>query len=199
MMDAQTLVARMMAPLARRLRLMVGRGVVTSIADGGKVQTAQVKLLDGEVRDGVEILQQYGMTSIPPGQREGLYFAVGGDRDHGVMICVADRKFRLREIAPGEAALYDDLGQRVHLTREGIVIDGAGLPVKIFNTPLVTIDAPLVSMTGDLAVAGNIVAQGDISDHGTRSMAGMRGTYNDHTHHENGVGGNTSKPSQAMS
>lgn len=38
------------------------------------------------------------------------------------MICVADRQFRLKNIAPGEVALYDDLDQKVHLTREGIIV-----------------------------------------------------------------------------
>lgn len=195
-MDVQTLIARMMAPMARRVRLMVARAVVTSIADVGKIQAAQVKLLDGEVRDGIEILHQYGVTSIPPGKPEGLYFSVGGDRDHGVLICVADRQFRLKNIAPGEAALYDDLGQKVHLTRDGIVIDGAGLPVTIQNTPEIHMDTPQVSMTGNLAVSGSIVAQGDIADHGNKTMAGMRATYNGHTHNETNSVTNT--PNQGM-
>ena len=99
---------RLLAPLSRRLRLMIARAVVTAIEDSGRIQAAQVKLLDGEVRDGVEILHQYGFTSFPPGKREGLYFSVGGDRDHGVMICVADREFRRKGLAPGETAIYTD-------------------------------------------------------------------------------------------
>ena len=185
-MDVQTLVARMMAPVARRVRLMVARAVVTSIADAGKIQSAQVKLLDGEVRDGIEILHQYGVTSIPPGKPEGLYFSVGGDRDHGVLICVADRQFRLKGEAPGEAALYDDLGQKVHLTRDGIVIDGAGKPITLTNTPKVRIEA-------DLDVTGEIK---DRCDTGGKTMAGMRSTYNGHNHNEtNSV---TNAPNQAM-
>jgi phage baseplate assembly protein V len=185
-MDVQTLVARMMAPMARRVRLMVARAVVTSIADAGKIQSAQVKLLDGEVRDGIEILHQYGVTSIPPGKPEGLYFSVGGDRDHGVLICVADRQFRLKDIAPGEAALYDDLGQKVHLTRDGIVIDGAGKPITLTNTPKVRMEA-------DLDVTGEIK---DRCDTGGKTMAGMRATYNGHTHNETNSVTNT--PNQGM-
>jgi phage baseplate assembly protein V len=212
--DVQQLVARMLEPVGRRIRLMVARAVVTAIADAGKIQSAQVKLLDGEVRDAVEILHQYGFTSIPHGQPEGLYFSVGGDRDHGVMICVADRQFRLKNIAPGEVALYDDLGQKVHLTRGGIVVDGAGLPIAVQNTPVVTVTAdtkvslvtPLVETTGDLHVAGNIhsalsiVADGEISDQGgTKSMSGMRGVFNGHDHHENNAAnGNTNQPNQQM-
>lgn len=122
MSDVQNMVARMLGPVSRRLRLLVARAVVTAIGDAGKIQTAQVKLLDGEVRDGVENLHQYGFTSIPHGQPEGVYFSVGGDRDHGVMVCIADRLFRLREIAPGEVAIHDDLDQVVHLKRTGILV-----------------------------------------------------------------------------
>lgn len=185
-MDMQALVARMTAPIARRVRLMVARAVITSIADGGKVQSAQVKLLDGEVRDGIEILHQYGLTSIPPGKPEGLYFSVGGDRDHGVLICVADRQFRLKSLRPGEAALYDDLGQKVHLTRDGILIDGAGLPITITNTPK-------VRMESDLDVIGEIK---DRCEAGGKTMSSMRAAYNSHTHTEtNSV---TSAPNQGM-
>ncbi len=188
-MDITTLVSRMLAPTARRLRLMVARAVVTAINDAGKIQSAQVKLLDGEVRDGVEILHQYGFTSIPPGKREGLYFSVGADRDHGVMICVADREFRLKAIAPGEAALYDDLGQKVHLTRDGIVIDGATLPITLTNTPKVRMETPLLEVTGEIK---------DRCDSDGKTMESMRTVYDSHTHHENDANGETAVPTQKM-
>lgn len=192
------LIARTIAPVSRRLRLMVGRGVVTTISDAGKIQVAQVQLLDGEVRDGIEILHQYGCTSIAPGQPEGLYFSVGGDRDHGVMICVADRQFRLKEIAPGEVALYDDINQKIHLTRDGIVIDGAGLPLIVQNTPIVTIKAetkiraetPLLECTGEI--------KDRCDSPGGKTMSSMREVFNDHDHPENDTGGPTDPPNQQM-
>lgn len=187
MSDAERVFSRMLAPLARRLRLMVARAVVTAIGDAGKIQSAQVKLLDGEVRDGVEILHQFGFTSIPPGQPEGLYFSVGADRDHGVMICVADRQFRLKGLQPGEAAFYDDLGQKVHLTRAGIVIDGSGQPVTIQNTPLVRMESSL-DVTGEIR---------DRCDTGGKTMATMRATYDGHDHDETDTV--TGHPNQAMS
>lgn len=180
---------RLLSPVARRLRLMISRAVVTAIGDAGKVQSAQVKLLDGEVRDGIEILHQYGFTSIPHGQREGLYFSVGGDRDHGVMICVADRLFRLREIAPGEVAIYDDLGQKIHLTRQGVVIDGAGQPVTITNTERLRVESPLLECTGEIK---------DRCDAAGKTMAAMRVAHNSHTHPENDGGGPTDPPLQQM-
>lgn len=189
-MDIHAAMSRMMAPLARRMRLMVGRAVVTAIQDGGNVQTAQVKLLDGEVRDGVEVLLQYGLHSLPPGQREGIYLSVGGDRDHGVLINIADRQFRLVGLAPGEVALADDLGQKVHLTRDGIVIDGANLPVTVTNTPKVRFETERLECTGDIF---------DRCDSDGSSMEEMRTVYDGHTHHENDMHSETNDPTQKMS
>lgn len=56
-----------------------------------------------------------------------------------------------------------------------------------------------VNITGTLNVLEDIVAHGDISDHGNKSMAGMRQLFNEHTHHENGTGGGvTDPPDQEM-
>ena len=138
---------RLLAPLARRLRLMVGRAVISAIADGGKVQAAQVRLLDGEVRDGVEVLMQYGMASNTPGQPEGLYFSVGGDRDHGVMVATADRGSNRPDLAAGETVVYTDEdtaadGHRIHF-KNGRVIEIVAGESKIVLTPDgITITAP---------------------------------------------------------
>lgn len=186
-MDMHTLVARMLAPISRRVRLMVARAVITAINDGGKVQTAQVKLLDGEVRDGIEVLGQYGLASVPHGRPEGLYFSVGSDRDHGVLVCVADRQYRLRALESGEVALYDDLGQKVHLTRTGIVIDGGGLPVTITNALKVRAETELFECTGEIK---------DRCDSGGKAMSAMRSTFNAHTHNE--TQSVTAAPNQSM-
>ena len=43
----------------------MSRAVVQRVDDTGGVQTLQVEVLDGEVRDDVERPQQYGLTSVP--------------------------------------------------------------------------------------------------------------------------------------
>lgn len=52
--------------------------------------------------------------------------AVGGLRSHGIVIAVEDRRYRMTGLQSGEVALYDDLGQQVYLTREGILIKSPG-------------------------------------------------------------------------
>jgi len=180
---------KLMQPLQRRVRLMISRALLTLVNDGAGIQVVQVKLLAGEVRDSVERMQSYGFTSVPHAGAEGVMACVSGDRDHGIVIVMDDRRYRLKNLAAGEAALYDDLGQRVHLTRSGIVIDGAGLPITITNTPEVRMETPLLEVTGEIK---------DRCDTDGRTMSGMREIYNGHTHPENDSGGPTDEPNQAM-
>lgn len=187
MIDA---IQKMTEGMRGRIQLMIGRAILSAISDSGKIQTAQAQLLADEVQDDVERIQEYGFTSVPLPGAEGVVVFVGGNRDHGLLIATDDRRYRLVGLEAGEVALYDDLGQKVHLTRSGIVIDGGGLPVMIQN-------APTVTMTGDLHVNGTIVADGDIKDHTTKSMAGMRTAYNGH-HHSDPQGGTVGTPDSAM-
>lgn len=180
-------IRRLLAPVARRLRLLVSRGVVRGVADGSRLQTVQLDLLADEARDNVERFQNYGYTSHPHPGAEAIVVAVGGSRDHLVAIAVDDRRYRL-SLAAGEVALYDDLGHVVHLTRAGIVIDGGGHQVTIVNT-------------SKLRVEGGIEATGDIEDRcdlpDGRTMNAMRQAYNAHTH-PGDSGGTTGTPNQAM-
>jgi len=110
-------------PLRRRVRLMISRAVLSAISDGAGIQMVQVKLLDGEVRDGVERFQNYGQTSVPHAGAEGVMACVSGNRDHGIVIVMDDRRYRLKGLESGEVAMYDDLGQVVHLKRSGILVE----------------------------------------------------------------------------
>lgn len=173
--------------LARTIRLLASRAVVALTDDAGGLQRAQVQLLADEVLDRVERFQQYGVTSVPLKGAEGIVLALGGARDHAVLIAVDDRRYRPRDLAPGESALYDDLGQMVHLTRDGIVIRGAGKPVIITDTTKLRVEA-------DIEATGQITDQ--VGGSGG-SMQAMRDTYNGHTH-PGDSGGATGTPNQGM-
>lgn len=164
---------RMLSPVWRRLRLLVSRGVLQLADDTPNMQSVQVTLL-GESPAWAERFQQYGHTSVPHAGAEAVVAAVGGARAHLVAIAVDDRRYRMASLKTGEVAIYDDLGQSVHLTRAGIVIKGAGLPLAF-------VDCPVVTMDGDLEVAG------EVRDH-TSTMQGMRDIYNGH--HHGGAGPN---------
>ena len=115
---------------------------------------------------------------------EAIAAAVGGARGHLLALVVGDRRYRLKNLKEGEVALYDDLGHKVYLTRQGIVIDGAGQDITYVNVPT-------VHMPQDLRVANNVYDKNG-------SMQEMRDTYNGHNH-TGDDGGGTSQPHQEMS
>lgn len=178
---------KLTAPISRRLRLVVSRAVIGMVNDSLKTQRLQLTLLDGEVQDGVERFAEYGFTSVPHAGAQAVMVCIGGSRSHGIVIATQDGRYRLTGMAEGEVALYDDLGHKVHLTRNGIVIDGAGQQITLTNTPK-------VRMESDLDVIGQVKDLCDSAD--GRTMAQMRTTYSGHTHNE--TGSVTNAPNQAV-
>lgn len=203
MTEART-VAKLIAPLARRVRLTARRAVVRRVDDAARLQSLQVAVYADEVRDRAERFQHYGLTSHPHAGAEAVVLALGGNSDHSVVIAVDDRRYRLTALAAGEVALYDDQGQHVHLLRGRQIVVGGAAQVTVQADTKITLDAPLVHVTGNLTVAGTAAAAGALSSatsvaDPTGTMAGMRSTYNSHTHPENGSGGGTtSAPNQPM-
>ena len=99
------------------LQNMVSRCTVALATAARKMQALQIRLTAGEVKDDVEHLEPYGYTSNPHPGAEGVAVFPGGDRSHGVVVVVADRRFRLKGLKPGEVALYTDEGDKIHFER----------------------------------------------------------------------------------
>lgn len=178
---------RMLAPIKRRVQFIATRAVVHLVDPTRLLQELQVEGLAAEVLDGIEHVEPYGYTANPHAGAEAILLSLGGRRGHTVCIVVADRRYRLKGLAKGEVALYDDLGHQVHLTRAGIVIRGAGHPVTITDIPKLRVEA-------DIEATGQIK---DLCDLGGKTMSGMRTAYNGHTH-PGDSGGTTGTPNQEM-
>lgn len=192
---SERLIARMLAPLERALANMVIRGMVSGVDDSAQVQTLQISGRSASSKAFIEHMQAYGLSVHPKRGAEHVSLFMQGSTSHGVTIMVADRRYRLKGLAEGEVALYDDQGQKVHLTRTGIVIDGAGKDITIQNTPHVTMTTDKLTVAGDLEVVGNITA---FSTSATPiSMSAMKTTYNGHTHTDP-QGGSVGTPSATM-
>lgn len=174
-----------LASTVARLRLAVARALVGRINDGTGLQTVQLQIQAGVGRDNVERFQQYGLTSVPFDGAESIALSVGGNTNHQVVISVDDRRYRLRGLKTGEVALFDDQGQAVHLTRAGIVIRGAGLPITVTQTPLIVLDSN-VQITKDLQVLGSTQLDGDSATHKGTNIG------HDHRHDEVQRGNETS-------
>ena len=201
MRDLGAVVKMMTAPLARRVRLLARRAVVKLVYDDVKMQELQLALFAGEVRDGVERWEDYGLTSHPIPGAEALVLALGGSTDHCAVVKVGDRRYRLVNLAEGEVALYDDQGQVIHLKRNkhihiygaekltadvanDVIVNTTRAQVNasescIVTSPLVkavastkvVLDTPLTEMTGNAAITGNLSVGGTGAVQGALSSA----------------------------
>lgn len=138
----------MMAPLQRRVSLMLSRAVVRLVDDSLKLQGLQLQVLAGETLGNVERFQEYGITSIPHVGAEAVLGCINGNRSHGVVIAVDDRRYRLTDLLAGEVALYTDEdksgGLRIHLKRNKEIHLIAGGSSIVMTPAGITLTAPSV-------------------------------------------------------
>ena len=120
---------RSLMRLQRAVQLSSARAMVTLVDDAMLLQSLQARILRGELRSDLERFQEYGFTSVPKppdGERgaEAVILFLGGAREHGVVIAVDDRRYRLKALQAGEVALYDDQGQMVKIGRSEVTVLG---------------------------------------------------------------------------
>lgn len=137
----------------------VARGELALVNPGGKMQALQMRLTAGETKDNMEHFEPYGFTSNPHPGAEAVAVFVGGDRSHGVVLVVADRRFRLQALKPGEVALHTDEGDYLHFKR-GREIEIKTATLRITADTAVAFDTPLITTTGRIESAGDQVAGG---------------------------------------
>lgn len=147
--------SRWIAPLKNRVANMVARAVVSAVDDAKKIQIVQLDLLEGETRDEIERLQNYGFTSNPRTGAEAAVIFVGGRRDHGLAIAVDDRRYRLKNLESGEVAVYNDTGAKIVFKANGDIelTPKPGQKVKVASN---------VEITGDVSATGTITGTTDV-------------------------------------
>lgn len=103
------------APLKRKVLLMIGRGVLLAIKDSDKIQIAQGSILAGETKDEIEVFNNFGFTSHPPANTECIIVSIGGNREHSVVIASENRELRLKDLPEGASAQYNKNGKYLKL------------------------------------------------------------------------------------
>jgi phage baseplate assembly protein V len=141
------------------LKSMLARGTVVLANAGKKMQSLQIRLTAGELKDGVEHFEPYGFTSNPLAGAEVLTAFLGGDRSHAVVVVASDRRYRISEVAPGEVVIFTDEGDKIHFKR-GQVIDIETQTLNIKAGTSVNFDTPLITQTGRIVSDGDQVAGG---------------------------------------
>jgi phage baseplate assembly protein V len=141
------------------LTRLLARGTVVLANSATKLQSLQMRLTAGEVNDDMEHFEPYGFTSHPLAGAEGIAAFLGGDRSHAIVLVVADRRYRLKALAPGEVAIYTDEGDKIHF-RRGRIIDIETATLNIRASTAVNIDTPSLNQTGKIVSEGDQIAGG---------------------------------------
>lgn len=131
-------------PILAKIRLMVGRCVILASKYKDGELLADIELLAGEKRRGVEFIQQFGFSSRPKGNVEGIALFVGGSRDNGVVISTRGECPDLKE---GEVRVHSPFGSSITLKDDGTV-------------ELVT-NSKKFRFVGDIEATGNVKAMCD--------------------------------------
>ncbi|HEV2364036.1 MAG TPA: phage baseplate assembly protein [Caulobacteraceae bacterium] len=176
--------------LWRRALYAIGRGRVTLVDDTGVVQILQADFgpmgPSGSMalRDNTPRLAEFGFASNPPAGAHFVALSIGGDRSNTVVIATGHQATRLKNLAPGDSALYDSRGAYVWLTPTGIVIEAKNQPVTINDATQVTINASakVRLVTPRFEVTGDII---DNCDAQSATVKALRTAYD--AHHHTGV------------
>ena len=205
---------KMLAPIRRRIFLLIGRALLTAVDNDTKLMHITMTALKGETITDADRVQDYGFESYPLERAQPVFLAVGGNREHAIAIVVPDRRYRPHYTSAGDAVVYtykderDDgtpgVGHRVWLIADGEIMqqDGEQAVIKFRTDRL--IETPLTTHNGNYQINGNLTVSGNITSTGgnitadtgnvgatvghvndfKRTMSGDRQIYNSHVHPE---------------
>lgn len=135
----------MIDAILNRLRLIVGRCIITATRYNDGELLADAEFLADENRRNMEFLQQYGYSSRPKGVVSGVAVFVGGNRDNGAIIATNGEEMGVK-LEPGEVCVHSPFGSSILLKNDGSVEIKAASGKNIV-------------CTGGLEVSGDLTAQ----------------------------------------
>jgi phage baseplate assembly protein V len=111
--------------LVSMVRGLVMKAVVVAVNDAVATQSMQLVIGQDDPLNDVAHFQGYGFAVNPHPGAEAVVVNVGG-LNHPIVVAVEDRRYRLKGLASGEVALYDDQDQVVKIGRNKITIESTG-------------------------------------------------------------------------
>ncbi|MBT1509400.1 phage baseplate assembly protein [Bradyrhizobium sp. SRL28] len=125
------------------------RALVDEISDNPMMQEMKGSFMQGEAREKIESPQNYGFTSVcMPAKKgkdgkieecaEAYINFLGGNRSFPVAAVMDDRRFRLKELKPGDVAVFDHLQHQLHFNKDGMFMTGRTdkkLKFQLFDPP----------------------------------------------------------------
>lgn len=110
---------RLISGVKTKIFLLVGRGIVKAIKASEGTQLVQVVALEGETITDIERAEEYGFTAVPQTDSEAVAVFLNGNREQGIVLCISDRRYRPKDLKPGEVCVYDKNGTKILLDETG--------------------------------------------------------------------------------
>ena len=171
-------------------------------------QRVQVQGLADETLQDLEQLQQFGFTSHAPAGTDVVVIPLGGDTSHGIVVAAEHGSYRIKNLRPGEVAVYDQSGSSIVLKNGRLIeVDCDTLHIKAATK--VMMDSPLVETSKELVAQGRMSGNDGLAVKGGKGGAAVQingglETTEDvvaggvsvmhHTHTEQGDGADVSAP-----
>lgn len=141
------------------------RSVLHLVKSADNIQKVQASGLADETLQDVELMQQFGFTSVPPANTQAVILPIGGQTTHGIVIATENGSFRLKNLQGGEVAIYDESGSSIVL-KKGRLIEIDCDVLKINATTKVDISSPLVETDQVFTAQGQINGNGGMAVQG---------------------------------
>lgn len=107
------------------------RGILHLVKSADNIQKVQASGLSDETLQDVEMMQQFGFTSVPPANTQAVIIPIGGQTSHGIVIATENGSFRVKNLQGGEVAVYDESGSSIVLKKGRLIeIDCDVLKIK---------------------------------------------------------------------
>jgi phage gp45-like len=155
------------------------RAVQTGLGLATRVQRINGIGLSAEELADMELFQHFGFTSAPPDGAQLIVLPIGGRTSAAVVIATEHGAYRFKLDFKGEAALYNQWGDVIHIRKDRTIHIKAAAKLEI--------EAPLATFSGNVEVAGTLTAAVDVVADGVHLK----------THQHSGVeagGANTGGP-----
>ena len=162
-------IQRILRPLRTKVSLLVGRAILAAVNDAEMTQKLKLSLLSDEVATDVERFEEYGFSTYPLEGAEAVAAFLNGNRDHGIVLCVHDRRHRPQDMEEGEVKLYTHEGAHLWLKQDrNLELSGNDMLVQLSGGATVEVSGDAtVTVGGDLSaeVSGDasLEASGDVS------------------------------------
>lgn len=141
------------------------RGKLNLVNSADNIQKVQVSGLADETLQDVELMQQFGLTSVPPAGTQVVVLPMGGETTHSIVIATENGSFRVKNLKSGETAVYDESGSTIIL-KQGRLIEIDCDILKITATTKVEISSPVVETDRVFTAKGQINGNGGMAIQG---------------------------------